>query len=396
MIVRWLLLICFCLISTGCWNSEELDHTAIVHGVGIDKGDDQLKISVEIVKPTGSGQENFDESGNIGNQLVLEIKTDTFLQGAREFIKYTKRRLNFSQVQAWIIGEKLASEDFVKSLDIIRRDQMIRLNSYMFMTKNNPTDILNTPTLYEDLVATELSSSFEQTNYTAEFAPITLREFYKFVEGPVPNAYVPLIKLAKVNEQLITEVNGTAIIKNGKKIGELNRTETAGLNTLLNQVNGGNIQTKLNENEKVSLELVKLKTKIDPVLKDGRLFVTGNTEVEGTLADNMTDRIVTEQFLSEVEEKLADHTKKTMNATLKKLQKEYKADIVQFGLKTYRKYPKEWREIESDWENIFANATVNIDVNVIINHKGLTKENIRRQKLFKNNPYNLNRYKESK
>lgn len=395
MIRRRIVIVLFCLMLTGCWSNEEIDRTAIVHGVGVDKIDDQLVMSVEIVKPTGQGGESLNESDNSGNQLVLDIKADTFLQGARELIKYTKRRLNFSQVQAWIIGERLAEEEFVKSLDIIRRDQMVRLNSLVFITKNNPTDILNTSTLYEDLVATELSSSIEQSSFTAEFTPITFREFFKFIEGPVHNAYVPIISLKEVNNKLITEVEGTAVIKQGKLVGELNRRETAGLNILLNQINGGNIRINLPQNEKVSLEITKLKTKVEPLFRDGQLNVTVNTKVEGILADNMTDELLTEDFVRRLENKLKNHTEKTVETTLEKLQDDLKADIVQFGLKTYRKYPKDWHEVRSKWDDVFADATVNIDVDLLINHKGLINESVSRKNKIQANPFNFKRSKEN-
>src|SRR5699024_9503137 len=84
-----------------------------------------------------------------GEHIVLEETTDTLLEGARELIKYTKRRLDFGHTEAWIIGDKLAKDDFIKTLDIIRRDQMLRLNSHIFITKDNPTDILGTSTLYK-------------------------------------------------------------------------------------------------------------------------------------------------------------------------------------------------------------------------------------------------------
>lgn len=396
MIVRLLLIIFTCLFMTSCWSSEEIDQTAIVHGVGVDKLDDQLEMSVEIVKPIGDGQNDNGDGDNIGNQLVLNIQADTFLQGARELIKYTKRRLNFSQVQAWVIGQSLAKDGFVQSLDIVRRDQMVRLNSFMFITKDNPTDILNTSTLYEDLVATELSSSVEQSNFTAEFSPITFHEFYKFIEGPVPNAFVPLIFLKEVNNQLITEVEGTAVIKQGVMVGELSRRETSGLNMLLNRVNGGNIQINLSEDEKVSLEISKLKTKIKPVLKGEELFVTANINVEGILADNMTKRTVNEQFLKEVKTKLSAHTEDMVHSTLKKLQDDFKTDIVQFGLKAYRKYPNEWKEVQSNWDDIFANASIDVHVDMTINHKGLINENVSRNKKVHKNPYNLKWNKESK
>src|SRR5699024_8326903 len=187
----------------------------------------------------GSEQELGQSEGKgSGDHIVIEETTDTLLEGARESIKYTKRRLDFGHTEAWFISEELARDGFVRSLDVIRRDQMLRLYSHLLITSNNTREILNTPTLYEHLVATELASSLEQTKYIAEYAPITIREFYKSLEGPLSSAYIPIIYLDEVNKQQITAINGTAVINNNRMVGKLNKLETAGLNMLLNNIHG--------------------------------------------------------------------------------------------------------------------------------------------------------------
>src|SRR5690625_4505144 len=185
------------MLLSGCWSSQELDNSALVHGVGMDKADDKLHVSMEVIKPAGTkgSEQELGQSEGKGScdHIVIEETTDTLLEGARESIKYTKRRLDFGHTEAWFISEELARDGFVRSLDVIRRDQMLRLNSHLFITSDNPREILNTPTLYEHLVATELASSLEQTKYIAEYAPITIREFYKSLEGPLSSAYIPII-----------------------------------------------------------------------------------------------------------------------------------------------------------------------------------------------------------
>lgn len=373
---------------TGCWSNQELNNTALVHGVGIDKKDDQLLVGLEIVKP-GGGEEGNQEVTSVesGEHIVLEEMTDTLLEGSRKFIKYTKRRLDFGHTEAWIIGETLAKEGFLQPLDIIRRDQMIRLNSHLFITNNQPTDILNTPTLYKHLVSSELASSMTQTKYIAEYAPITLREFYKLIEGPVPNAYIPIIYLDENNEEEITAIDGTAVIKRDRMIGHLNNLETAGLNILLNNVKGGSIQVTWDKDEKASIEISSLKTKTIPKLTNNELDVTITVEIVGTLGDNMTANQIHKRFFNKVEKEVSNHTREAMQATLDKLQKQYKTDITNIGLETYRTYTKEWQQLQSDWDTIFASANVTMDIQTTITHQGLINENINPHKKPFNNPY---------
>lgn len=382
------IMICSLFLLTGCWNNQELDKTVLVHGVGLDKSDEQLKISVEIIKPT-SNQEGGQGGGKgSGQHIVLEKNADTFLEGARGLIRYAKRRLQFGHARAWIISERLAKGNFFQVLDSVSRDQMFRLNSHPFVTQEDPSDILSTPTLYENLTSLELVTALEQTQFIAEYAPLTLREFYKLTEGPIPNAYIPMISIKKAGEQTITSIDGTAVIKNNQMVGKLNTEETMGLNWLLNHVEGGSTTVSLDENEKVSLEITKAKTKTKPILNGRQLNVGIQTKIEGTLSDNMTTKRINEAFLKEIEKKISHHVQNEIHTTLKKLQKELETDITEIGLETHRTYPEQWQTIHSEWNDIFANAKISIDVDANITHEGLINENDPREhRKPYNNPY---------
>src|SRR5690625_2653571 len=145
----------FVLLS-GCWNSAEIDDRALVHGAGFDinKETGMLDTYVEIVKPSPTEDGTFSVSEN----LVLQLNTETPLDGARELIRYAKRRLYFGHTRRWLVSEDLAKERFAPIFDVIRRDQMNRLNSFVFITKNDIGDVFNTPTLYENLTSDEIVS----------------------------------------------------------------------------------------------------------------------------------------------------------------------------------------------------------------------------------------------
>ncbi|MBD7939746.1 Ger(x)C family spore germination protein [Cytobacillus sp. Sa5YUA1] len=387
--VRMLTIIPLLFLLTGCWSSQELDKSALVHGIGLDKSDGQLRISVEIIKPTGPSEQGGGEGGGgNGQNILLERDADSLIQGAREFIKDAKRRLYFEHTRLWVIGEELAKDNFIDYLDESRRDQMFRLNSYLFITEENPIDILGTSTLYEDLSSAEIVSALEQTQYIAEFTSVKIYEFYKLIEGPIPNAYLPIIKTKKEKDKAITSLDGTAVIRNDKMVGKLNTHETVGLNILLNKAKGGGRTVSLNDKEKVSLEIKKSETKIKPILNGNQLNAHLNIKIEGTLADNTTKSNINEQWISKVEEEVSNQTEKNVRLTLDKLQKELKTDISGIGLETYRKYPKQWQGIQSEWNEIFSNADIIIDVHTNITHQGLINKSINRNhKKPYNNPY---------
>jgi len=331
--------------------------------VGLNLDENKIKFSVEIIKPS-AGQNGQTTGKESGQHIILEQTADTLIEASRKLIRTSKRRLYYGHTSTWIIGERLAStEDFSLALDIVRRDQMLRLNSYLFITDKNPTDVFNTPTLYENLTATELVSVLEQTKYISEYSPINFYEFYKFLEN----------HNRKSIEQNVTTITSTAVIKNSQMVGELNVREAAGLNWLLNKIKGGTITVILKQPKRASIEVTKAKTVVKPTLIGNQLKVEVYTNIKGTLADNMTKENLDKAFIKKVEKNISKEIEGIMNSTIKKLQ-ELNTDITDIGLTLRREDPKEWHRVKNDWDAIFANADITIHANTKITHQGLVNE----------------------
>lgn len=382
-------MICIPLFLTGCWSSQDVSESAFVQGIGFDKAGNEIKVTAEIIKPTGgeSGQTGGQSSGQ---HIILEIKADTLIEAARELIRTAKRRLYFGHTNVFIIGEELAREkNFPLALDAIRRDQMLRLNSYLFISDIDPSEIFHAPTLYENLSSTELVSVLEQTKFISEYTPVNIFEFFRFLNDHHLNAFIPIISVQDSFDQKVSTLTGLAVIKDNKMVGKLNIKESTGLSWLLNQVKGGTITVSLSEQERASLEVTNAKTKIVPYMEGNQLKVDIQTDIEGTLADNITREKLNEEFLKKLEKKVSQEAQGLMLSSIKKLQ-ELKTDITDFELNMYRRDPKEWKKVQSEWEDIFAHAEIKIDVKANITHQGLTYESLdTEQQKPDNNPYHF-------
>ncbi|RKQ34260.1 Ger(x)C family spore germination protein [Oceanobacillus halophilus] len=381
-----MLLFCLCIL-TGCWNNEELDESALVHGLGINKAEDSLHFSMEIIKPSKESS----EGSASGENIIIEKEADTLIEAVRESIRDVKRRLHFDHNQLWVIGEKLAKDDMIGYLDLSRRDQMFRLNSYLFITEENPVDILETPTLYDDLSSTEIVSALEQTKHISGYTSVKMYDFFKAMEGPIPNAYIPIIQTTEENNQPITSLNGTAVINDGKMVGKLTNHETNGLNVLFNKASGGYSQLTMNGN-KISIEINDSETTIEPVLKGNHLKAHIEVKILSTLADNTSKDTINKEWINQVEKKASDQIENHIHMTLDKLQQELKTDISGIGIETYRKYPQQWHHVQDNWDDVFSKADITVDVDTVVQHQGLINKSLERHRdKHHNNPYKFNR-----
>ncbi|MDQ0339855.1 putative nuclease with TOPRIM domain [Caldalkalibacillus uzonensis] len=115
-------------------------------------------------------------------------------------------------------------------------------------------------------------------------------------------------------------------------------------------------------------------------------------KIEGTLAEVPKDVEITEEWIRLAEDEISHSVQQLLENTLAKLQKELKTDLIRLGEYIYRRHPHEWHRMEERWDELFAQAQVDITVQTDITHKGMINQS--RGSIFKKpqyNPYRLNK-----
>ncbi|MDD4753993.1 MAG: Ger(x)C family spore germination C-terminal domain-containing protein, partial [Desulfitobacteriaceae bacterium] len=114
--------------------------------------------------------------------------------------------------------------------------------------------------------------------------------------------------------------------------------------------------------EKVSLEIIRSSAKIIPEIKNGILHIKIKIKEEGNLGDQMAPEDLTDPILfSSLEKRQAEAIKKEVLSAWEKA-RQYNTDIFGFGEAVYKKYPKEWKEIEDKWDDYFPQIKVSLEV----------------------------------
>lgn len=125
----------------------------------------------------------------------------------------------------------------------------------------------------------------------------------------------------------------------------------------------------------LSLMITNSKTKKRLVGKENNIRIRYDVELEGHIHGFILDKkksIETEEMLEEMQDTAARHIKQDADKVIEKLQKEFGADAI-FVSDHLRKYhPKLWKEIQNDWEKIFPQIDIEVNVKVSIRRRGLT------------------------
>jgi spore germination protein KC len=141
----------------------------------------------------------------------------------------------------------------------------------------------------------------------------------------------------------------------------LNKRETRGLLWVLGEAQEGIISVDY-EGEQVEIEIMQSNCRIVPEIKEGNIRIKVEIKVQGSLGANPTpvDFSATDR-LRKLNTKLASAVKGEVEAALKRA-RTLRADPFAFGEAVHRKYPKEWRELQEKWTDVFLQIQVEIQV----------------------------------
>ncbi|MGF7186266.1 spore germination protein KC [Desulfitispora alkaliphila] len=392
-------IICVLLITfifiTGCWNKVELSERALVMGTGIDKGEDgTVKVTIQVLQPIKKGIPAAGIGGEATDNAVWVTTStgETLFDAVRNFGMQSGRKLFFQYNEIIVIGEEVAREGILPLLDFFARDHELRLNQQVLIAEGEAVDVLNATHQLEivpanairdlamgkDAIGTTVSVTlFDLTGMLANksTSPVATRiELFESTESEGNEETEQNGEGEQTNKKL--RVTGAAVFREDKLVGFFDKPETRGLNWILGEVVQGIIvaSSPLNPQEKVSIEIIRAGGTITPEFKDGDFSITVMVDMEGTLGEQQSRvNLTEEQRWTSLEKRTEAVIENEIKAALEKAQKEYKTDIFGFGDAIYRNYPTQWREIEDNWEEVFSQMDVNIEVNAKLRRSGITR-----------------------
>jgi spore germination protein KC len=145
-------------------------------------------------------------------------------------------------------------------------------------------------------------------------------------------------------------------------IGELDKTEGRGLLWVLGKVKSGIIEVEGPSNDKVSLEIIRAEGKVTPELKNNKIYIKITINEEGNVGEQQgTENLSPPAEVASLEKKKIEAIRNEVMAAVKKAQ-ELDADIFGFGDAIHRKYPEQWKELESKWDELFPSVEVEVKI----------------------------------
>jgi len=377
------LILCFFMLITlsGCLGAREINDLEIVIGMGVDRDENngEIMLTAQVVKVDAAGGGSGNASSGGGGESKgfwnVSSKGNSIFDAVRQMTHKTGNRLFISHNQAVIFGNDLAKEGLQEYIDFFLRAHEMRPTALILVAEKKASDVMDAKPETEKYPAMNIAKLVETYGFTSQFFKVNMKDFASCLMSGTKAPLVPLLSIVQDEECKDIFVSGMVAFKNGKMVGKLNHDEVRGLLWVIGKVKSGVIIVPSpNKQGEAVLEIIKAKSKVTPVMKNGKIVMNIKIKEESSLSEQTTtENLADEKALKKVQEATAEVIRQEVMAAFDK-SKELKTDIFGFGEMLHKKYSKEWKTLKDKWEEIYPTIELNIDVETKIVKTDLLKK----------------------
>ncbi|QSF45495.1 Ger(x)C family spore germination protein [Paenibacillus tianjinensis] len=275
----------------------------------------------------------------------------------------------WSHAKVIILSEEVAREGLIKVIDWYSRDTETRADVFLFVSsEKNAREVLNLNNETKTIISYELAQMMNDETFTSTAPVVQIWDFIDKLESSGDSAIAPLIYVYEKNGQKNERVNGTAVFVRDRMVGKLNGDETKHALFVKNKIKGGVLEV---ENSKgtptYSLEILSSRTKVKPKWVDGRLEMQIHTVTHTGLDEAMSaEGFAGDESVQAIAKRASEALEQKILSVIRKVQREYHADIFGFGEIVHEEMPKSWRRLKEKWPEEFTTLNVKVRSEIII------------------------------
>jgi spore germination protein KC len=106
-------------------------------------------------------------------------------------------------------------------------------------------------------------------------------------------------------------------------------------------------------------------------VKNGLPKLSVNLHAEENIGEVQCQLDITKvEVIQELEQQASKTLVKIIKDTIRAAQNKYKTDFLGFGNVVHRSSPGAWKDLQSDWDEVFADTDVDVSATVNINRTG--------------------------
>lgn len=362
---------------SGCWDMVEINERIYPYTVGFDINDGEEDIS-KLYKVSFS-YPNINAIGKNATQkensyVTTEIGGSIF-DAAHHLTSKLQYPIYNKHLKVLVLSDRLArnSKHIKEIIDGINRDFVINKIVKLIITKGTAEELIwgkLNATRQQSIEGVFYSLLINRQN-TSMFIPMDVSRFI----GDMDRTGVSLVPVAEIKEGEV-DIRGAGIFKDYELLGYLDGKENRAIAIINNELKEDGIETKY---EDIGLSVLITSFKTNKKLLDSEnLKIKLHTRLEGqiheyTIPFGDYKGIDNERMQGEMEIALSNKIKGEIVPTIERLQKEFEADAIYTSEFLKKYHPKLWSQVKNNWEEVFPNIEFEVEVEVKLRRRGLTK-----------------------
>lgn len=377
---KYMLILFIILLTSGCWNYQELNEFAIVTGMAIDFQDNQYKLSFLIA----NGNKNESEQTKTS---ILTGTGITIYDAFKDISLISPKELYISHLSVIIVSEDVAKNGIANLIDYLMRDPQSHQNFYMVIAKDSTAqDVLSILSPLAEYPSQNITSNIATSEKLQ--GKISNASFNLFITKYLEKGFEPIMNSIKVignenkgqtiesqektKQDAYTKLDTIALFKQDKLIGWATKDESTGIDMVLGEIDTLYFNVPCNEEYAV---VVANDYDVNYSIQKNKIII--NSNMNGSLIEVGCDiNLENEKEIKNLEKRVEQEMKKYINQAIS-LAKHYKTDIFGFGNLTYKKYPNYFSNIK-DWNEHFSNLEIEVKTSFKFTSKGTLEQSISR------------------
>lgn len=384
------LIITVCFLFSGCWDRVEIDRKIFVSTIGIDVGKDidkqkQLK-NINPSEPFGQRDikrlklvygfpdisELGPEKGNSAKEQYISTEAYSMEDGISKSNSISSRTLSFSHARILLLSDRILNyPDVIKEiLDYLKRQSVLNRTMPVALVEGDVEEYIKYNPVMEKNIENYLTGIMENPDKDSFSKALNLNNLLISFQRN-GEAILPKVIYNKTKNQIA--LHGLGMIKDYKLIGYLNPIQASDTQIISGKIKRGRKTIYINGHP-LDLEIDGVTRKVELQQINGSLIFNIKVNMEGELKQYyLKDNIIKSDNIKNIEgyfnESLSKEFKKVINIT----QKQYGFDVLELGKYIEKYKPDIWKEVKNNWDNIYKECTININVDTHIKRMGVSK-----------------------
>lgn len=365
------------LMAFYTFNSEEIykkdiRNRLVIQGIGIDIENDK-KYSVTIQAIDTNAQAATSSDGASQPPLkTYKTKGDTIYTALKSVTETEGKIPLYSQNRIIILGKSITEENMSDVIDFFVRDVENSSSVYIAAAEKTAGEILEAKNGQEYISARSIETGISSYEYDARIFELQLFDLINRYNSGTKDFAMPLLSLKEEKGEKSVEISGTALFNSTEYREKISKDETVYLNILYNKLNNTALAYDIDDNKKVSLNIVDSKTTRNVTIKNGQpvfkikvKMEADISEISGGVSSAMKEKDI--EKIALMGEKYIE--KETKNLVYS-LYEEYNSDSAGLGRLIYIRHKDFYKKNEKKLDSVLQNSIYEVEVDLKIRRIG--------------------------